>query len=268
MLAFFGYLSLLMAPAWAQNAVPPDGAQVLAGAEGVVFHWPTTAGQGPYVVQIYSEGASVLEKEVSGNRLAVPLQSGLAYNWQVSLRTSQGFQQVVTNREFQVTQSTEILQAGADGQPGQPGPDNTVEFNGQPGQPGPNLTVTLTQDGEYIGVFVTGGVAANQTYYLSPGAGPLLIAVPGGRGGNGLSGAPAYYYEDGTVEYQGSAGGNGGDGGAGGTVTVIANGLSVSRYVTFNTRGGAGGSAGAPGSPEAGAGSPGRPGRDGQVIVR
>jgi hypothetical protein len=267
-LVFLAALLFLVTPGWAQEvALPPDGAFVIAAPEGVLLEWPP-AGQagGPYIVQVYSEQTVVMERDVTGNNLTVPLSPNRAYRWQVSLRKPQGFEPVVASREFQVVSQAEVVVQGADGQPGGPRSGNSYQFDGQPGQNGPSLAVTLTPIGSYASLFVTGGVSANKQYYLSPGSGPFLVGAPGGRGGNGFKGAPAANWGD--AGYDGSPGGNGGNGGSGGTITVTAHGLTVSSYLVLNVRGGAGGLAGAAGGPGQQSGVAGQPGRDGQVIVR
>lgn len=263
---WFLYLVVSLTPVFAQEALPPEGAQVIPGAEGVLLTWPTTT-PGRYLVQVYCEQKTVLEQEVQGGKLSVSLRGGLAYQWQVNLLQPTGFLPVVSNREFQVVAQNELVDAGADGASGGPGPGNSFEFDGKPGQNGADLNVTLSRDGAYVRAFVSGGVIANRLLYFAPDAQPFLLAVPGGRGGNGAAGAPDYAYSNGVEEYDGSPGGNGGQGGAGGTITVVSNGLSVGDYLLFNTRGGPGGSAGPGGGPGESPGTPGAPGRDGRVIV-
>ena len=244
-------LSLIVAPALAQDILPPDAARVIASStEGVVMQWPGSP-KARYFVQIYTGQVVAVEQEVTGNSISVPLRAGLGYQWKVSLVQPKGYQEVVPSRSFQVVSETQMVVAGANGSQGGQGRRRAnFSLDGKPGAAGLSLTATLSKmDGGYVSLSVT-GAPANRLYYFSPGAPTFLLASLGGQGGGGGQG---FYGANADFNYQtgyvilpeaGGNGGNGGEGGAGGNITVVANDLLVNEYLTFDTRGGQGGAAG------------------------
>ena len=251
MITILAAVLLLTLPGQAQDILPPEAARVIASStDGVVMQWPGSA-KARYFVQIYTGQVIAVEQEVTGNSIAVPLRAGLGYQWKVSLVQPNGYQEVVPSRNFQVVSETQMVVSGASGSQGGQGKRRaTFSLDGKPGAPGLNLTATLSKmAGGYVSLSVT-GAPANRLYYFSPGAPTFLLASLGGQGGaggQGFYGANAdFNYQTGyvIVPEAGGPGGNGGDGGAGGSITVLANGLLVNDYLTFDTRGGQGGAPG------------------------
>jgi hypothetical protein len=302
LVAFVCWLLFLLAPAYAQDVSPPENARIIAnGPDGVVLQWPGTP-KARYFVQIYTGQVAAVEQEVTGNSISVPLRAGLGYQWKVNQVKGGGYTEVVPNRGFQVVTDTQLVVSGANGAPGGLGNRRSgyVGGNGGNGGAGLNLTATLAPVGSYVSLAIT-GAPANRLFYFAPGSGPLILASLGGQGGPGgpgYDGRNAEFNQNTgyiTLPEPGGNGGNGGDGGPGGDITVISNGLEVSRYLTFDT---GGGDAGAPGpggrggegaditpnwqnrrlpqgygygtvrAPNGYDGAPGRPGRDGQVFLR
>lgn len=293
---------LLMAPALAQEVLPPANARIFAnGPQGVALQWPGSP-KGRYLVQITTGQVVAVEQEVTGNSISVSLRPGLAYHWKVSAIKNGGFQEIVAPRLFEIVTDTAMAVNGAPGTAGGLG-NRRSGYRGLAGGRGGNglsLTATLEQVGSYVKLSIT-GAPANRLYYFAPGAGPLILASLGGQGGQG---GPGFNGRDAVFNYQtgyvippdpGGDGGDGGDGGAGGTITVYSNGLPVEQYLQFDTRGGAGGAPGYGGRGGAGVivpvdwqrrrrpqgygygevrapngqdGVPGANGSDGQVLIR
>jgi hypothetical protein len=244
-------LCSLLGPALAQEILPPANARIFAnGPQGVALEWPGSP-KSRYFLQITTGQVMVVEQEVTGNSISVTLRPGLAYQWKVNAIKDGGFQEIVPTRLFEIVTDTQISASGSPGSAGGLGNrrSNYRGLAGGRGGHGVNLTATLEPLGSYVKLSIT-GAPANRLYYFAPGAGPLILASLGGQGGNGGPGTngldAVFNYQTGyiTPPEPGGDGGDGGDGGAGGTITVISNGLPVSHYLLFDTRGGAGGAPG------------------------
>ena len=242
---------LLLTSASAQDVWPPEGARLLAdGPGGVLMQWPGSAKE-KYFVQIYTGQVLAIEEQVTGNRISVPLRPGLGYQWKVNRTVAGGYQEVVPARSFQILADTQVVIQGANGRPGGVG-SRRSGFNGLDGTQGAsgyNLTVVLEPVGDYVSLSIT-GAPANRQYLIAPGSSPIILASLGGQGGPGGPGAVgpnAYFnYDTGFIipPEPGGSGGLGGAGGNGGNISVISNGLDVSKFLSFDTRGGAGGPGG------------------------
>lgn len=260
---------LLTTSARAQDTLPSPNARVIANStKGVLFLWPGSPG-GRYFVEVYAGQLEVLRKEVTGNQFFMPLTAGYAYRWKVKSRLRGGTEQPLVDSTFQMVSDTELSVQGARGASGGPGPGGKFQPDGRPGSPGGHLKAVLTPLGPYLRLRLE-GAGANREYEIAPGSKPFHLDLRGGAGGGGVAGVDGTYYsEDGyPMDGLGGSGGNGGNGGRGGTLTIVAEGVKVADYLTFDVSGGDGGAPGFGGTSQGSSGRMGSPGPDGQVIYR
>jgi len=272
---------------------PPENARLL-GTEAVVpLRWDLPGND--FFLTVTSSGRTVFQGAITGHTFELPVRSGALVRWSVvpfgqtssesSFHSFQYSAQAVFRYQGKAGAKTARDPRALDGAPGAPGGD------------GPAVDVQLESTPDGVVLQVVG-----QRFLLLPSTRPIAIVSqggPGGPGAEGQTGPPGQSFYGGggyAVNLDGGPGGNGGQGGPGGRgglITVVANGLPVTRFLQFDVRGGPGGPpgqggrGGAPGfyrppnhssaygptvvgraGPPGQSGQPGPEGPPGEVIVR